>query len=84
MDIFYHDRCGDRSGGWVPAGMSSNNVPVQGTTKLYTIAPMGARGSEKINPARDVPMPTTRIRLRAVHFGAINIVRSRWTRTPYR
>ena len=28
----------------MPTGMSKNNVPVQGTPKLYTIAPMGARG----------------------------------------
>jgi len=34
--------------GKVPAGMSRSNVPVQGTTKLYTIAPMGARGSQKL------------------------------------
>ena len=33
--------------------------------------------SNSVSTAGDVPMPATRIRLRAVHFGAIRIVRSR-------
>ena len=47
-------RCGDRPGGWVPAGMSRNDVPFAKERQNYTLSRRVAQGGGKKHETRAI------------------------------